>query len=228
MSDWTEGKDFSGQTIRNITFKDAKIVAADLRNARFSGEIGGLTINDVEVGPLIAAELNRRYPERSMLRPDNVDGSKATLAMLEKQLAATYDRAGGLTEAQQNESVDDEWSCIESLRHIIFVVDAWLSGTIKGETDPYDPISLPPSFLPPKPPGTSIDPDAAPSLDETWSVLQSRLGSLRAYVERLNPDELLRPIEGHARSVQNSLWVIFGELWAHNRFINRDLDVVER
>jgi len=28
--------------------------------------------------------------------------------------------------------------------------------------------------------------------------------------------------------VHNSLWVIFGELWAHNRFINRDLDVVER
>jgi len=159
VSDWTEGKDFSGQTIRNISFKDAKIVAADLRNARFSGEIGGLTINDIEVAPLIGAELSRLYPERAMLRPDDIDGCSAALTLLEKQLTATHERADGLTFAEQNERIDDEWSCIESLRHIVFVIDAWLSGTIKGETDPYDPISLPPSFLPPKPPGTSIDPD---------------------------------------------------------------------
>lgn len=61
--------DFAGTRFRNVNFEGAKVMEAHLVNARFSGLITGLVINDVEVAPLIEAELNRRFPERAMLTP---------------------------------------------------------------------------------------------------------------------------------------------------------------
>lgn len=43
----------------------------------------------------------------------------------------------------------------------------------------------------------------------------------------MTSDELVRPIESHARTVGGALSVIFGELAAHDRFMNRDLDQLD-
>ena len=136
-------------------------------------------------------------------------------------------RASTFTEDQRHQRVDDEWSTVESLRHIVFVVDVWLGRIIKGEDDPFHPMGLPPHFAPRKPPGSSIAPDAAPTFEEACEAVRGRLEILSAFVNALAPDELARPIEGHAKTVAGGLAVIFDELQAHNYFMNRDLDVIQ-
>ena len=81
--------------------------------------------------------------------------------------------------------------------------------------------------MPPKLPGSSIDPEARPTFDEACQVLRERLADLRAYVDALTQEELDRAIEAHAGTVAGALGVLFDELAAHNRFINRDLDLIE-
>ena len=61
--------DLSGAQFRNVNLTGVKAMEVMLVGARFSGLIDGLVVNDVEVAPLIAAELDRRYPERTKLRP---------------------------------------------------------------------------------------------------------------------------------------------------------------
>ena len=56
--------DLSGARLRNVDLTGARVMEANLVNARFSGLIIGLVVNDIEVAPLITAEMDRRYPER--------------------------------------------------------------------------------------------------------------------------------------------------------------------
>ena len=136
-------------------------------------------------------------------------------------------RASSLPDNDRHRRVNDEWSTVESLRHLVLVIDLWLSKAILGHPDPFHPIGLPPSFMPPTLPGSSIDPDARPAFDEACQVLRQRLADLRTYVDALTQEELDRPIEAHAGTVAGALGVLFDELAAHNRFINRDLDLIE-
>jgi hypothetical protein len=158
--------------------------------------------------------------------PD-VSAARGSLTSVTEQLEGTLHRASSFAEDERHERVDDEWSTVESLRHLVFVVDVWLSRQIRGEEDPFHPMGLPPSFIPPKLPGSSIDPDARPTFEEASEALRGRLADLRTYVDTLTQEELDRPIEGHARTVAGGLGVIFDELTAHDHFINRDLDSIE-
>ena len=146
----------------------------------------------------------------------------------EGRLHATISRLESFTEDERQQRVDDEWSAVESLRHLVLVIDLWLSKVILGERDPFDPIALPPTFMPPKLfPESSIDPDARPSCEEACEVLRSRMTELHHYVDALTPDELARSVETHAGTVGGALHVMLTELDAHDRFINRDLDQLE-
>jgi hypothetical protein len=151
--------------------------------------------------------------------------AQASAAAARDRLEATVGRAATFTEEQLQRGVDGEWSTVQSLRHLVLVIDLWLHRTIGGEPDPFHPMALPPSFMPPKLfPDSSIDPDARPSFDEACEVVRGRVAALGRYVETVTPDELARPIESHAGTVGGALSVIYTELAAHDRFINRDLD----
>jgi hypothetical protein len=155
--------------------------------------------------------------------------AQESAATARDRLEATIVRASAFTEDERQQRVDDEWSTVESLRHLALVLDLWLSRTILGDPDPFHPIALPPSFMPPKLfPGSSIDPDARPSFDEACAVVRDRMAALARYVGALTPDELTRRIEGHAGTVGGALSVVFNELAAHDRFMNRDLDQLTR
>ena len=136
-------------------------------------------------------------------------------------------RAASLPDDDRHRRVNDEWSTVESLRHLVLLIDLWLSKAILGHDDPFHPIGLPPSFMPPKLPGSSIDPDARPAFDEACQVLHARIADLRTYVDTLTQAELDRSIKAHAGTVAGALGVLFDEMNAHNRFINRDLDLIE-
>lgn len=228
MTKRIENEDWSGVRFRNINFAGAKIVEGYFDGADLSGYIGDLKVNGIEVWPLIDAELTRRHPERAKLHPMDAAACGETFAMVRKQLDATWDRARKLTEEQRNQQVDEEWSVVETVRHLVMVVDGWLGKTIRGQDDPFYPIGLPASFMPRKPPGTSIDPDAKPTFEEALEVLCGRLDDLEAFIAAVTPQELARPVEhDHVTSVHEALWVIFDELWAHNQYVDRDLGVIE-
>ena len=93
--------------------------------------------------PLWRAELARRHPEFALLPPDDADGYRDLWPVLEEQWAATVARARALPEELLHERVDGEWSFIETLRHMLFVHDAWLRRAVLGEPAPYDPLDLP-------------------------------------------------------------------------------------
>jgi hypothetical protein len=157
----------------------------------------------------------------------SVEAAHASAAGATGDLETTMQRAASFSDDERHRSVNDEWCTVDSLRHVVLVVDLWLSKAILGEQDPFHPIALPPTFMPPKLPGSSIDPDARPTFGEARAVLRDRLATVRTYVDELTPDELARPIGAHAETVGGALAVLFGEMTAHNRFINRDLDIIE-
>ena len=160
-----------------------------------------------------------------MIPVPDVETARTSATAAHDRLEATIARASTYTEDERQQRVDGEWSTVESLRHLTLVLDLWLSRSIRGEADPFHPIALPPSFMPPKLfPDSSIDPDARPSFDEACQVVRGRMASLRDYVGTLTAEELERPVENHAKTVGGALHVIFTELGAHDLFINRDLD----
>jgi hypothetical protein len=159
--------------------------------------------------------------------PD-VDVARESVESVTERLEGTMLRASSFAEDERQRRVGDEWSTVESLRHLVLVLDLWLSRNIRGEQDPFHPMGLPTSFMPPKLPGTSIDPDARPTFEEACEVLRGRLADLRGYIDTLTREELNRPIEAHVGTVAGAMAVIFNELTAHDRFINRDLDSIAR
>jgi hypothetical protein len=156
-----------------------------------------------------------------------VEAARASAAEATAGLEATMLRATSFSDEERHRSVNDEWSTVDSLRHVVLIIDLWLSKAILGEQDPFHPIALPPTFMPPTLPGTSIDPDARPTFDEACEVLRGRLVTVRAYIDELTPGELERAVGAHAKTVGGALCVLFGEMTAHNSFVNRDLDIIE-
>ena len=156
-----------------------------------------------------------------------VDSAREAAASVTTALETTMRRASSFPGNDLHRRVNDEWSTVESLRHLVLLIDLWLSKAVLGQPDPFHPIGLPPSFMPPKLPGSSIDPGARPAFDEACSALNGRIAELGTYVDALTQEELDRSIEAHAGTVAGALGVLFDELRAHNRFINRDLDLIE-
>ena len=58
-------------------------------------------------------------------------------------------------------------------------------------------------------------------------MLWGRLATVRVSIDEFTPADLDRPVTSHAKTVGGALDVLFGEMTAHNRFINRDLDIIE-
>src|SRR4029450_4774631 len=96
----------------------------------------------------------------------SVEEARASADEATDALEATMVRAASFSDEELHRSGDHEWCTVGSLRHVVLIVDLWLSKAVLGEEDPFHPMALPPTFMPPKLPGTSIDPEARPTLDE--------------------------------------------------------------
>jgi DinB superfamily len=132
-------------------------------------------------------------------------------------------------------SVNDEWSLAQTLRHTIFVVDAWYGHAAALRPNPFHPIGLPASFTT-NGAEFGIDESAAPTLGEILAVRAERIADLRAYLAEVTQEELDRvrgpntalgcPPPGERTAVK-CLQVIFSDEWAHVQFANRDLANLE-
>lgn len=229
-----EDADFSGSRLHAPNFEGAKITDAWFHGADISGDLEGLRLNGVEVAPLVAAELERLNPERAKLRATDPDELTEAWELVEDNWQRTIVRARALPQPLLFERVDDEWSFVETLRHLVLATELWLRRMVKGVDGPYHPWGLAGSWLS-DPASWGIDPAANPSLAEVLEARRSRMDEVKQTIAALTPEELERvclppATPGHPNSphtVLACLHVILNEEWEHHRYAVRDLAALE-
>jgi hypothetical protein len=230
-----ENVDLTGARFQNVYLTGALIRGAWLENVDMDGEIRNVQINGVDIGPLIEAELDNRYPERAKLRPTDADGFREAWAVIEEAWPPTVERARRLVPELLHERVEGEWSFIETLRHLVFATDAWVKRAMLGDPSPYDPLALPHTEMGDLP-GVPNDPDARPSLDEMLALRADRMGIVRGVIAGLTDTVLAGKTEpvpqpGYPESVsydvRRCLGAVINEEWLHRLFAERDLAVLE-
>ncbi len=224
----------TGAVFNDVDLSGVKIRGALVRDVDIGGELKGLRINGIDVGPLIEAEPDRRYPERVKLRPADAAGFREAWEVIERLWAETVARAEKLEPALLHERVDDEWSFIETLRHLVFATDAWIRRGILGDPSPWDPLDLPWDQMPDTP-GVPRDRDARPSLEEVLALRAERMGTVRRFVVDLTDEQLAGstvPVPGpgwpppESFPIKDVLGVILNEEWWHRQFAERDLNAL--
>ena len=65
----------------------------ELANVSIHGELLNVTVNGVDIGPLVDAELNRRYPDRVKMRPADPAGFREAWDLLGRLWEQTVERA---------------------------------------------------------------------------------------------------------------------------------------
>lgn len=175
---------FRGVELNRVVMRGVELVDVDIY-----GEIGKLTVNGVDVGPLGNTELDRRYPERVKMRPTDAAGFREAWDVVERLWGGTVERARRLDPELLHESVGDEWSFIETLRHLVFATDSWIRRVILGDPSPWDPLDLPWNEMPDTP-GIPRDRDARPSLEVVLELRRDRMSTVREVVDGLT-DEFL-------------------------------------
>ncbi len=248
---------YPGEDGGSTRFRGARFDVADLRGARFtdcdltgvtirdswladvsiSGYLSNVTVNGVDVSDFVSAELDRRHPERVQLREAQTSGDcRAMWDTIERLWADAVVRAGRLPVGALAEQVDDEWSFGQTLRHLIFITDAWASRTVLDEPKPYHRLGLPQSWYPPADAAAlGIDLTAEPGYAEILAARADRMAVMRRIVDGLTGDELGRvcertPAPGYPlekRAVIDCIGVVMDEEIEHYRFAVRDLTVLE-
>ena len=228
---------FRGAQFRDVDLRGVRIRGAMLQDVEVGGELDGLRVNGIDVGPLIENELDRRHPERVKLRPTDAAGFREAWEIIERLWAETVGRAEQLDEALLHERVDDEWSFIETLRHLVFATDAWVRRGILGDPSPWHPLDLPWDEMPSDLKGIPRHRDARPSLKEVLALRADRMATVRSYVADLTDEKLAgstEPIPGpswppsESFPIQEVLSIILNEEWWHRQFAERDLAVLAR
>jgi hypothetical protein len=229
--------DLTGAKFRSCDLRQVKIADCWLVEIKVSGLIGDLVINDVDVTGFVEAELDRRHPERARVRAmRSAADCRSTWDTIEHIWSDTVARAERLPEPVRHERVDDEWSFVETMRHLIFATDAWASRTILDEPMPFHRLGLTHTSYPPADAAAlGIDLAARPSFAEIMEVRAGRLALVRGIVDGLADSELERactraPAPGYpeeSRSVRECLRVVMVEECEHHRYMVRDLAVLE-
>ncbi len=248
-------ENLTGARFEDVYLTDARFHDIDLRNARFSlvdftgtvirgaalvnvditGEIENLRVNGVDVTPLVEAELNRRYPDRPKMRPEDAAGYREAWDVLERLWQQTVSRARGMNPDLLHVRVDGEWSFIETLRHLVFATDAWVKRAILGDPSPWSPLDLPHDEMPGEP-SVPRDRDARPALDEVLALRADRMATVRQVLNDLTDEQLAgmtQPVtepgypEPESFPVRRCLRAILNEEWEHRLYAERDLDVLE-
>jgi hypothetical protein len=227
--------DLGDAQFRDVNMSGVTMRGVELQNVTISGEIENLTINGVEIGPLVEAELNKRYPLRPKMRPTDPAGFSEAWDILEKLWQETVEHARRLDPDLLYEPVGDEWSFIDTLRHLVFATDCWIRRAILGDPAPWDPLDLPWEEMPDTP-GVPRDREVRPPLDTVLALRSDRWSTVRKVLDGLTEASLnsnTEPVEGagypepHNYPIRQCLLTVLNEEWVHRLFAERDLDIME-
>jgi hypothetical protein len=220
------GADLSGARFRDVNLTDATISHSWFVNVDIDALVDNVVINGVDV----TAYVNERdpwYPLRAMLRPADPAGMREAWAALEAEWANTISRALALPEDKLHESVNGEWSFVQTLRHLVMAMDKWFTAPVLGES--FHPMGLPNTgsvdF-----PWPDLDYGLTPSASEVLAVRAERAARFRDYLGSVAGADFERQVdvlENGPNSVRECLYVVFEEEFWHDRYALRDLAQLE-
>ncbi|HEY2879051.1 DinB family protein [Nocardioides sp.] len=222
--------DLSGAWVRHAGLRDVRMRGVELTDVEIDGELENVVINGVDVAPLIEAELARRDPDYAKMKPKTADDFREAWDILERLWAETVDHARSLDPELLHERVDDEWSFIETLRHLCYATDAWIGRVYLGDPDPWSPLDLPFDTL--RDLQWRHDEAIRPTLDEVLALRADRQATVRRVLADLTDADLegqTTPVEGEgwppadSYPVAEALGIVVNEEWHHRRFAERDL-----
>jgi hypothetical protein len=227
-------EDLTGAEFRECDLTGARLIGVVMQDAAIDGLVTNLVVNGVEVTAYVEAELDRRHPVRLLLRSDDVADLRAGWRQLRADWVATVERMRR-TPGVEHRSVNDEWSAVQTLRHLVFVHDSWFRRCCLGSTEPFTPMGLGPPFAPGQEQG--LDVSADPSLDEVIAVRDAQAAELGAWLDVATPEQLAAPAPipddgrwppyANGRSVRQCLGTVLNETFEHHGFCVRDLDLIE-
>lgn len=239
-----EEVDLSRARFRDASLRDASFHWVDLSGVRISaarvvdvditGDVSDLRVNGVDVAPLVEAELDRRHPGRAKMRATTVAEFREAWDLLQSLWRGTIERARGLDEDLLHERVEGEWSFIETLRHLLFVTDAWVVRAVLGEPSPWHPLDLPHDEMGDAP-GVPRDRAVRPALDDVLDVLADRRATVGLLLDELTDErleEMTVPVTDsgypppESYPVGQCLRTLLEEEWEHRLYAERDLQVL--
>ena len=227
--------DLSGTQIRAAAMHGGRLRGVELVDVEISGELQNVVVNGVDIAPLVDAELDRRMPDRARMRPKDSEGFREAWAILERLWEGTIARARTLPEATLHRGVDDEWSFIQTLRHLSFATAAWVGRTVLGDPSPWHPWDLPWDEAPGWE-GIPWDEEARPSLDDVLDVRRERQAMVRGVLESLTDEQLASEVtrtqpgwpQVEDFPVREALLIVLSEEWEHRLYAERDLTRVSK
>jgi hypothetical protein len=232
--------DLSGSRFRNVNLSGTRIHSAFLNgvvitdawieDVRLDGNVRSLSVNGIDVTAYVESELDRLHPDRRRLRATDVDGLRQAWNDAIDRTDAAVERAQRLPAVLLEERVNDEFSFIQTLRHLVFASDRWLTGPVFGDPAPYfHPLGQPHDSAE-EGPADGLDPDARPTLDEVLAVRHEQRGRLADFLQTAVDADLSRTLaspNGGDTLVLHCIQVVLHEEWWHHRYAARDLSILE-
>jgi hypothetical protein len=207
--------------LSDVTIRGVEVAGMDI-DAPWLSEGSGLRVNGVDVTPFVEQELDRRLPGRSRRRAGSAAGLRAAWVVADQAWDAAIKRAGELPSGSVEVRVDDEWSFVETLRHLVHAIDVWLGKGVLGlaEAD-FHPLGL----------GHGGKVSEGATYEDVLAAHADRAAMVRDFLATVTDDVLdeeRRNPHNPAdyETVRQCLHVIFEESWEHLRFALRDLDAI--
>ncbi|HEX3222214.1 MAG TPA: DinB family protein [Nocardioides sp.] len=229
-------QDLTEAEFRECVLDRARLIGVVMQDAEIDGLVTNLVVNGVEVMAYVEAELDRRHPVRVLMRSADPSDLREAWRELRADWAATVDRLRE-TPGVEHRGVNDEWSAVQTLRHLVFVHDSWFRRCCLGSTALFTPMGLGPPFVPGQA-EQGLDQAADPSLDEVVAVRDEQAAELEAWLATVTPEQLGAtapvpdddrwPPYARGRSVRQCLGTVLNEEWEHHRFCVRDLDLIDQ
>ncbi|HEV2798248.1 MAG TPA: DinB family protein [Nocardioides sp.] len=228
-------EDLTGAELRECDLSGARLVGVVMQGAVIDGLVTNLVVNGVEVMAYVEAELDRRHPVRLLVRSDDPGDLRRAARRLRTDWAATVARMRR-SPGVERASANDEWSAVQTLRHLVFVHDSWFRRCCLGSTAPFTPMGLGIESVPDRE-QQGLDPSADPTLEEVVAVRDEQATELERWLDTVTPEQLAEPAPvpdddrwppyARGRSVLQCLRTVLTEEHEHHRFCRRDLDLLE-
>src|SRR6478736_4957867 len=228
-------QDLTGAEFRECLMSNTRLIGVVMQDAEIDGLVTGLVVNGVEVMPYVEAELDRRHPVRVLIRSDDPDD----LREAHRQLVAAWGETAEhlrATPGLEHRRANDEWSAVETLRHLVFVHDSWFRRCVLGSTARFTPMGLGIETVPDRE-EQGLDPAADPSLDEVLAVRAEQAAEREAWLADVTPEQLAGPAPvpdgpgwppyARGRTVRQCLGTVLNEEFEHHGFCVRDLDLIK-
>ena len=193
-------EDMAGAEFRECNLNNTRLIGVVMQGAVIDGLVTDLVVNGVEVMGYVEAELDRRHPVRGLIRSDDLDDVRQGWLRLRSDWAAAV---AHMRESPgiEHESVNDEWSAVQTLRHLVFVHDSWFRRCCLGSTDLFTPMGLGIESVPGRE-EQGLDPSADPTLDEVLAIRDEQATELERWLDAVTSEQLREP----APIPDNDMW----------------------